>query len=254
MCRSRPSVRPRRHSGFVLVTALIFLVVLTLIGVVATKNTTLGLKMSRNFLEKTQTFEAAETARVKADDLLDAATYNRGWPSSMGGTVTDSDFNTGNGFSGNAWPCTASNSEHCVLTLLGATDPTTAASSSNKPWVISDGNPDKECYGPTKTTPTSADGSQCNAGNMGSYNNLSYVYDGNPAVYGYIAVYKLGVGNAPGSGAAMISGYEGTGKGAAGAGALVYYYLRSQAMTGSLSTSPSGAVAYTGADYRAVIR
>jgi hypothetical protein len=83
-------------------------------------------------------------------------------------------------------------------------------------------------------------------------NNLKYEYDGNPAVYGYIAIYKLGVGNAPGSGAAMISGYEGTGKGAAGAGALVYYYLRSQATLGGFGAS--GAAAYTGADYRAVIR
>jgi len=238
MRRTRPRARPHRQSGFVLVTALIFLVVLTLIGVVATKNTTLGLKMSRNFLEKTQTFEAAETARIKADDLLDAATYNRGWPTTYNGTVTPTDFNSGNGFYGNAWPCTTTG-DNCTLTLLGQ-DGATIASSSNTPWVISDGNQTSETFNPGQL-PTNL------------LNNLSYEYDGNPAVYGYIAVYKLGVGNAPGSGAAMISGYEGTGKGAAGAGALVYYYLRSQATLGGFSNS-TGAVAYTGADYRAVIR
>lgn len=240
--RRRPRTYSRRQSGFVLVTALIFLVVLTLIGVVATKNTTLGLKMSRNFLEKTQTFEAAETARVKADDLLDAATYNRGWPSGSPyyGSVTPSDFTTGNGFYGNSWPCT-NTGDNCTLTLLGQTDPTSAASSSNTPWVISDGNPTSEAITTPGTMPSTL------------VNNLQFEYDGNPAIYGYIAIYKLGVGNAPGSGAAMISGYEGTGKGAAGAGALVYYYLRSQATLGGFSNT-SGAVAYTGADYRAVIR
>ena len=241
MRRPLSRLRLHRQRGFVLVTALIFLVVLTLIGVVATKNTTLGLKMSRNFLEKTQTFEAAETARVKADDLLDAATYNRGWPTTYNGTVTPSDFNTGNGFYGNSWPCT-NTGDNCTLTLLGADG--NAATSSNTPWVISDGNQASETFSAGQLpgqTPSSA-----------LINNLKYEYDGNPAVYGYIAIYKLGVGNAPGSGAAMISGYEGTGKGAAGAGALVYYYLRSQATLGGFGAT--GAAAYTGADYRAVIR
>src|SRR5579859_6561716 len=105
MHQTRLPFRIPGQRGFVLVTALIFLVMLTLIGVVATKNTTLGLKMSRNFLVKTQTFEAAETARVKVDDVLDSATYWRGWPSSMGGNVTTTDFETGNGFYSNTWPC-----------------------------------------------------------------------------------------------------------------------------------------------------
>ena len=258
MRRPPSSFRPHRQHGFVLVTALIFLVVLTLIGVVATKNTTLGLKMSKNFLEKTQTFEAAETARVKIDDLVDSATYNRGWPSSMGGTVADADFDTGNGFYGGAWPCSAAASSTtgatCSVTLLGQTNTTAAASSSNQPWVISDGNQLTECIGPTLTTPTSADNNSCPAGNMDKFNNLTYEYDGSPAIYGYVSIYKLGVANAPGSGAAMISGYEGTGKGAAGAGAMVFYYLRSRAMVGGVSFTPTGTVAFTGADYRAVIR
>ena len=229
-----------RQHGFVLITALIFLVVLTLIGVVATKNTTLGLKMSHNFQDKMMTFEGSETARVKVDDLLDAVTFNRGWPDSMGGTVTAVDFVQG--FPNNAWPS--------GVTLLAANWTAASpnqASVSNPPWNITDGNPNGPATAAGFLTLTPMLAYQYGTSNTGAYADTGDINS-------YISVYKLGVANNPGSGAAMISGYEGTGKGAAGSGAAVFYYLRSQGMLGGLSPAPTGAVAYTGADYRAIVR
>jgi hypothetical protein len=53
-------LKPR---GFVLVTAMIFLAVLTLVAVIAIRSTGLELRMSSNLAEQTEAFESAETSR-----------------------------------------------------------------------------------------------------------------------------------------------------------------------------------------------
>jgi type IV pilus assembly protein PilX len=52
----------RRHSGFVLVTSVIFLVVMTLLAVTAIRRSTLGEKLSNNMREQNLAFQAAEAA------------------------------------------------------------------------------------------------------------------------------------------------------------------------------------------------
>jgi hypothetical protein len=228
--------------GYVLVTSLIFLMVLTLVAVIATKNTTLELKMSHNFLEKSQAFEGSEAARLKAGDLVDALMFYRGWPANYGGTATTTDFD--GSLYNQTWPAT--------MQLMSA-DGTTAASASAPPQDYTTAN-----YGGN----ISCNGASVPVSIQCIPITLEYQYsptsDGTYAattdVNAYISVFRLGVFNNAGSGTAMNAGYEGTGKGAAGAGAAILLYIRSQAMMGGLSSNPSGAVSYTGADFRDTVR
>jgi hypothetical protein len=234
----------RRQAGYVLVTSLIFLVVLTLVAVVATKNTTMQLKMSRNFVEKASAFEGSEVARLQANDITDAMMFNRGWPvncgsTACGGTVSTADW--GN----KPWPAT--------MTLLsGAATPTNlqAASSTNTPQSLYSSNaaaaswctpavPSISCFAPTIEYQYSPSGDT-------TYNNPG-------DIAAIISIFRLGVFNNAGSGSAMIAGYEGTGKGAASSGSNLLFYLKSEDLIGGL-TSPSGTVAYTGAYFQDTIR
>jgi len=71
--RSRTSAPSQ---GFVLVTALIFLVVLTLVAVTAVKSTGLELRMSSNNALHTEAFEAAEAPRQVVGRLLESLGFN----------------------------------------------------------------------------------------------------------------------------------------------------------------------------------
>lgn len=52
----------RHHRGFVLITSVIFLVVMTLLAVTAVRRSTLGEKLSNNMREQNLAFQAAEAA------------------------------------------------------------------------------------------------------------------------------------------------------------------------------------------------
>lgn len=80
--------------GFVLVTALIFLVVLTLVAVIAVKGTGLELRMSSNNALHVEAFEAAESRRQTIGRLIEALGFNAatGWPASIGGGTPDAQF------------------------------------------------------------------------------------------------------------------------------------------------------------------
>lgn len=73
--------RPAPAHGFVLVTALIFLVVLTLVAVTAVKSTGLELRMSSNNALHTEAFEAAEAPRQVVGRLLEKLGFDpaTGW-------------------------------------------------------------------------------------------------------------------------------------------------------------------------------
>ena len=72
--------------------------------------------------------------------------------------------------------------------------------------------------------------------------------DGKLELEARIYAYKTGVLALPGHSAAMVAGYEGTGKALAGSGAAMIFSMHSQGM------GPIGAVASTEADYRVLIR
>lgn len=82
------------QTGFVLITALIFLVVLTLVAVIAVKSTGLELRMSANNAMHTEAFEASEAPRQVTARLLEVLGFNSasGWPVSVGGATPNDQF------------------------------------------------------------------------------------------------------------------------------------------------------------------
>ncbi|HWP94284.1 MAG TPA: PilX N-terminal domain-containing pilus assembly protein [Gammaproteobacteria bacterium] len=213
--RHRHDIQTSR--GYVLITSLIFLLVLTLVAITATKNTTLELRMSRNFTDRMQTFEISETARLMVNELIDAHAFNRGWPVSQGGEVPDSVF----GYTvpeGLDLDPDADGLED--LYLSNATGETLLDVTT----LETDMRYERDVDFPDTSVAPDAE------------------------LEADIVVFRLGATTTPGSGTAMISGYEGTGKGAAGGGGALFFHLR------SLAQGATGATSVTGADFRHVIR
>ena len=78
------------HRGFVLIVALLLLLVLTLVGTVAMRSTTLDFRMVTNASLTQRNFEATEAARVIVDSLLDGHTATQGgWPQLPDGSGGD---------------------------------------------------------------------------------------------------------------------------------------------------------------------
>ena len=76
--------------GFVLIVALMLLLVLTLVGTVAMRSTTLDFRMVTNASLTQRNFEATEAARVIVDSLLDGHTTTQGgWPQLPDGSGGD---------------------------------------------------------------------------------------------------------------------------------------------------------------------
>lgn len=86
----------KNQRGFVLIVSLMLLLVLTLVGTVAMRATTLDFRMATNASLSQRNFEATEAARVIVDALLDGHTATQGrWPllpDGTGGEDTLADF------------------------------------------------------------------------------------------------------------------------------------------------------------------
>lgn len=202
--------------GFALVTAMIFLVVLTLVAVSAMNNSVLELKMSTNQTMRTEALGAADSPRMVVSRLVDVHAYNRGWPISIGGTVNDAEF-------GYDIPA--------ALT------------------IVKDGSSPRKWYD-TVTTPFAdavkvVDASYSSSIAAGAQTALD--------VHSSMAVVKLRADVTSGSGAAMVAGYEGTGRGMASGGGAMYFLVRSKG-TSSGDDASRQASRTTSADYRSVIR
>lgn len=206
---------PASQQGAVLVTSLIFLVMLTVVAVVANQSTVLETRMSTNTVAKARAVEASEALRLASNGLIDAHLYYRGWPTALTGltggiTVPDDFFDIPTGLAVN----------QAVDWGLG----NDAAESLFNPatWVNDmslriDGNGDSDYV-----------------------DDLDQQAD--------LFVYKSAVTNSTGSATAMVAGYEGLGKSSASGGALIFFDLRS---VGESAASSSGV---TGSNYRYVIR
>jgi len=254
----------RAEGGFALVTSLVFLVVLTMVAAVAIRSSGLELKMSTNLSQRSATFETSELGRLmisgggtngapQTGGLLDAHVYNRGWPVSANGDVANDQFfeTSTNQVLPNALklrdtPCATSG----VCTYTGATPANWYSANTETSTFASMGPYDME------GVITSNDGTKLLADltfteTGGSSTNPSLIPYGDLIIY--LAVYKLWTTLAPGSGTAMIAGYEGTGKAAAASGGNVFFYLQTRAKSAS-SGSGSYGIYDTSAAYRYLIR
>ncbi len=206
----------RRERGSVLITALTFLVVLTMVAVTAMRTTVLDFKMTTNTMLEGRAFEHSEIGFGWMTPVLDGhvmnSDYEPAWPGAAGGNVPDAAaFALPAGLS--ICPCPA-----------GPPDDV---------WVA-DNVP------------------------LGDYSaeDMQYRLDGNgdgdfddPVdVASDLFVTRLHSIRMVGAAAGSSSGYEGVGKGDAGAGTALFFDVRSR------GASLDGARTLIGGDIRVVIR
>lgn len=188
--RARSGKPFHKGDGYVLVTGLLFLLVITLVGIASMNLSTIDYKISANTAFHVDAFENSETARQAAgSDLLFQYIRNRGWDGvgfamPAGATVVDQNFNH---FMGN--------SESAAVLQAGVYGDASVLTTDIQ--FALDGNNDGDTN----------DGVDSTAGLM---------------------IIKTNTRAAEGSNTAQLSGYEGDGKGAAAGGVYNFYMLMSR--------------------------
>lgn len=219
MRRTAPPLRTSAR-GMALVVALVLLMVMTMVAVVATRTTTVDLKMTTNSVLARRAFQNSEGSRMAIGPTLEAHVFYRGWPTSIGGTVAD----TAN------FPVPDElEVEDTGSNYFDGTNGTMAD------FADDDGRQDLHgiIRDPDLHFELDVDGD-------GEPDNVDMFSD--------IWVTRVASMLASGSGGAQGSGYLGPGVGAAGAGAHVYFDIKSR------GEGPGNAENFTGADYRVLVR
>ncbi len=125
----------KKQSGVVLIVSLIFLVILTLVGVTAMNVTSLEERMSANFKDQQLAFQAAEAALKEAEDWLDEnafSTSNFYANTSCATSTTSKCFSTTctNGL------CSLGTFSATQACLVGTAEPWKGTASTDiKPWT-----------------------------------------------------------------------------------------------------------------------
>ncbi len=217
----------RQQDGFVLITAAVFLVVLTLVAVTAMKSTSLELRMSHNETIRMEAFDSSEAPRVLTADLLDVHTFNRGWPKIAGGPVENNIF------------------DYAIPAGLTVRD----KDGNDAPDDLYLGN-DETSFSPTGLLP-----------DVHYANSITPSGQTPIQVQSDVAVYKMRAALSPGAGSAMVSGYEGVGRASAAAGSSIYYRVFSRGVNPDASWddstgqwSAATAQSCTACEYRSVVR
>lgn len=222
--------------GFALFTALILLGILALVGVFALRSSGLELQMSTNTILRTEAFEASEGPRLLTGEVVDAHVFSRGWPKTIDdqSTISDGEFDYGP-----------------LLDWVKSGWYQFIAGSNGRPrqWYL--GNDESYC------------GATCVLDETDLVTDALYqrdlVPDGQSSsapikIENSLAVFKVRTDLAPGAGAAMVAGYEGTGKAAAARGGNIFFYLSSRGRDTTQLDDKAEASTETAAMYRHVIR
>jgi hypothetical protein len=237
----------RHHQGFALIVSLLLLLVLTTVALIAVRGSGMETQMAANTVMRTESFQVSEAGRVELATLVDVHAFNRGWPAQIGGTVQNAEFNLPipSGLTICAISSDASVNE-CV-----APDPATCVEGSElgpqqgdcpRAWYV--GNTELDTFRPT--------GRHLDA-------QLRTLADNEIPLRVDLSVWKLATALNTGSGAAMVAGYEGTGKAAAASGGLLFFYVNSRGFdqtraNGGTDVGVTASRTDTGADVRHVIR
>lgn len=179
--------------GMALVTGLLLLLALTIVAIAAMQITSMGYKMSANSANQSRARQISESARMALSSVLPEHVYRREWNGidlATGLTIKDKDSSGSPDklFGGNT-ECTDGCFNHDALTE----DAVFAIDMDN-----ADADDDVE---------------------TGTSDPLDLAAS--------MAVYRTATHLDKGAGSAMIAGYMGLGKGAAGGGTLVHFYVRS---------------------------
>jgi type IV pilus assembly protein PilX len=190
------------QQGAVLVTSLVFLLIMTLVAVVAMQSTIMDQKISTNVASKTKSLEYSESPRPKAADVMDDHAFERGWTGVLKTTTSES-------------------ADYAGLNVVD----------KNKDLYLENIAGEDPLDPSTLTT------------------DMTYSRSaGTETISSDLTVYRNVARGLAGHSAAMISGYEGTGKAMAGGGSAIFFDIRSKAQ------GAARAETVTSADTRVIIR
>lgn len=233
-----------RELGVVLVTSLVFLLVLTLVAVIAMQTTVTDQKISTNLAFKTKSFENSESPRPKAGDVVDHHVFERGW---------DNILNDAGNYVA---------SDGSVIYEGLTIDETNAELMYFKNGKDAEGGDEEVVEDALDPSSLLKDM---------TYERSVSGADGSEAIVAELSVFRNGAHALPGHSAAMVSGYEGTGKAMAGSGSAIFYDVRSQGYSALANVDDNdtpndpgddtttyekiaGAQSVTSADVRVVVR
>lgn len=226
---------PRGQRGIALFIGLVFLVVLSLVAVIAMQSTFLEMRMATNVARQSEAYQTSESVRsiLTAPPAISLFAQNlaqAGWPVSWGGAVPDNDFD---------------------FSKLNATQ----VANFKAALIAAHGTPPKLLYGTFDSQ--GADGATAeittDPGNWLTDATLSFTDPNGTGgtISGALSVVPDGVGGNVGSGAAQAAGYRGLGVGAAGGGASRFFQIRSVGLSPS---DGSNGRAVTIAQFKAIVQ
>lgn len=178
------------HGGYALITAIVFLVLLSLIALTALRSSGLEVKSGANSARRAAAFEAAEVSRSLVAGLIEPLCRSGGWPTSAGGAVPDSEF------------------------------PARLPAGLSLVDRDGSGGPDNWCLEPDSEASFDPDAMDRDAAYHQALPGLQ--------IAGDVAVRRLNTEASAGAGQAQGAGYAGIGIGVAGGGGHIHFYLRSR--------------------------
>lgn len=220
------STAKNQQRGVALFVGLVFLVVLSLVAIMAMKGTLIEMRMGTSAARHEQAFEASETLRGVPVSLFDEHVFQRGWPSELGGDLPDSDFDYQTKFSSN---------------LLDTVSAGLKNDCSGSPTLLygqlQTCGTAEVLYDPS-TWHTDLELSICDVSSDSCSTDVTSA----------ISVVPDGQILNEGAGGAQSAGYRGLGVGSAGGGANMYFEIK------SIGSVAGNGVATTHSQYRQTIR
>lgn len=223
---------PSRQHGMALFVGLVFLVVLSLVAVIAMQSTFLEMRMATNVARHEEAFQMSDSMRGAVGPFLEANMLTGGWPVSWGGNVPDSQFDWSSVCPNATLPVTTTN---CPLVSTFANAIANATTKFKQ--ITGPLDATEEPYDPS-TWVTDFTLSQDNPNGIGKIAaNISLIPDG--------------IVPNQGSGTAQAAGYRGLGVSTAAGGFAKFYEVQA---VGLSPDDGSNGRAVTIAQFRTVTR
>ncbi|MBP1472871.1 hypothetical protein J7I44_01060 [Frateuria sp. MAH-13] len=221
-----PATRSRQR-GIALFVGLVFLVVLSLVAVIAMRGTLMEMRLVTNVANHQRAFETSETLRSVPIAMFDEHVFQRGWPEDLGGTLPndDFDFSLTDDMLAVVKDGLQKDCDGVVDLFYANLQPTCGTLPEEKRYDSSTWHPDAIL-------------SMCDVTSSNCSRNVSAT----------ISIIPDGTVLAEGSGGAQAAGYRGIGGGAAAGGGSMYFEVM------SVGTVPGDGRAVTMAQYRQSIR
>ncbi|MGH9644446.1 MAG: PilX N-terminal domain-containing pilus assembly protein [Terriglobales bacterium] len=237
--RIQPAYRPRGNQrGVALFIGLVFLVVLSLVAVIAMQSTLLEMHMVTNVARQAEAFQMSESGRSILTAPTQVSLFSQslelaGWPASWGGDVPDNDFDMSSICAPLAAPCPLVIKFEAALLAAHGSPPKLLYGAFDSPGA--DGTTDEVTDNPSNWVTDAT-------------LSLTDPQDSTSTLTAALSVVPDGAAINAGAGAAQAAGYRGLGVGLAAGGASRYFQIQ------SVATAPGNARAVTIAQYKAVVQ